>query len=225
MRMKKYLAGTFLILLFLVLNCFALTQNEKLWLGVNSQQILTNRWSTYIFSQLRFIDESHSWQTGLIEGGVGYHFVKDQSFWIGYRWSGHHPYDGFYQENRLFQQSIKEINLVSSDFIYRARLEEAERGNSRQISIIFRQKFSLAIHHELKPNVRPLLYDEIFFQLHPTDYTTNKLISENRMFIGLNWYISSKTGYEIGYINQFQIKTPSNKQNVMSHIISLTYNF
>ena len=182
--MKKYLEFIFFILLFFSLNCFAFTQNEKLWLGANWKQTLTDHWSTYIFSQLRFINESHPWQMGLLEGGIGYHFIKNQSFWIGYRWSGHNPYNGFYQENRLFQQSINELHLVPSDIVFRTRLEEVERENSRQISIRLRQRLSLIINHELKPHVKPFLYEEIFFQLHPTDYTTNKLISENRIFVG-----------------------------------------
>jgi hypothetical protein len=171
-------------------------------------------------------NQSHPWQVGLLEGGVGYHFVKSQSFWMGYRWAGHNPHNVFYQENRLFQQFIDEISLTTSDLIVlRTRLEEIKHGNSSQISVRLRQRLALQMERELIVNIRPFLYDEIFFQLHNTQYTTNKLFSENRIFIGFNLYISNKSWWEIGYINQFQMKTPQDTQDIMSHIASFTYNF
>lgn len=162
----------------------------------------------------------------MLEGGLGHHFVKTQSLWIGYRWAGHNPYNGFYQENRLFQQFISEMTLTTSDqIISRTRLEEIEHGNSSQISIRLRQRLALQMERELISNVKPFLYDEIFFQLHNTQYTSNKLISENRIFIGFNLFTSHKNWWEIGYINQYEMKTSQDKQNTMSHIASFTYNF
>ena len=226
--MKKYVNFLLFSTLLLInsVSCFALSQDEKLWLGVNSKQTLTEHWATLIFSQMRLKNQSHPWQVGLLEGGVGYYFIKSQSLWLGYRWSGHNPYNGFYQENRLFQQFIDEISLTTSDLIFlRTRLEEIERGNSSQISIRLRQRLALQMERELIVNVRPFLYDEIFFQLHNTLYTTNKLVSENRIFIGFNLYISHNAWWEIGYINQFQMQTPQDSQNIMNHIASFTYNF
>jgi hypothetical protein len=216
----------FLSLLFNLTNSFAFSQDEKLWLGVNAKQTLSQHWATFIFSQIRLKNQPHPLQVGLLEGGVGYHFVKSQSFWVGYRWSGHNPYNGFYQVNRLFQQFIYEINPAPSDqIVLRSRLEEIKHGNSSQISVKLRQRVAWQIKKELVVNVRPFLYDEFFFQLHNTQYTSNKLINENRIFIGFNFYSSKKVWWEIGYINQYQLKTPQDNQNIMSHVVSFTYNF
>lgn len=224
--MRRYLNHCLFILLISSSNCFALSQNEKLWLGINSKQTLNEHWTTFIFTQMRAINKSHPWQAGLVEGGIGYHYVKNQSFWVGYRWTGHHPYNGFYQENRFFQQFISEMNLTPSDqIVSRTRLEEIEHGNSSQISIRLRQRLALEMERTFICNtIRPFLYDELFFQLHDTQYTPNKLISENRIFIGVNLYTSHTTWWEIGYINQFQMKTPQDSQYAMSHIASFTYN-
>lgn len=227
-KVRTYLR-LFLFSLSLIhsVNGFALAQDAMLWLGINAKQSLTEQLSTYVFSQVRIKSQSHPWQVGLLEGGIGYHVVKNQSFWVGYRWSGRNPYNGFYQENRLFQQIINEINLTPCDkMVLRTRLEEIENGNSDKISVRLRQRVALLMERALITNIRPLLYDEIFFQLNNTPDTTNQLVSENRVFVGFNLYTSHKKNWwEIGYINQFQVKRPQDSQNTMNHILSVTYNF
>jgi|GEM_PF-4990842 len=216
----------FVCLLFISINCFATNQNEKLWLGVNALQPLSNnkKWLYFIFSQLRFINKSHPWQVGLVEGGIGYRLTDQGTLWAGYRWSGHHPNNGFFQENRLFQQWIAHRNVTSSHrVISRVRLEETERGDSSQISIRLRQRVALELKRDYL-SVFPFLYDEVFFQLKNTDYTSNKFVNENRVFIGFNLYTSHKTWWEIGYINQYEMRRPQQTQNSMSHIVSLVYN-
>jgi hypothetical protein len=47
--MKKNLNHfLFLFVLLNWINCFALSQDEKLWVGVNSKQALTEHWATFI---------------------------------------------------------------------------------------------------------------------------------------------------------------------------------
>jgi hypothetical protein len=215
----------FLFLLIYSINSFSLSQDEKLWAGFNAKQTLNDYLTTFIFTQIRAVNKAHPWQVGLLEGGMGYHFLNNKSFWIGYQWAGHDPYNGFYQVNRLFQQFISNTNLASSHkIISRTRLEEIKHGNSSRISVRLRQRLMFQMKKELISNINPLLYDEIFFQLHNTPYTTNNFISENRVFIGFNLNISDRNWLEIGYINQYRLKTPKNNQNTMSHIASFTYN-
>lgn len=210
-------------------NCLALEQHEKLWLAANSQQILSDdeKWLSFVYSQLRFINESYPWQAVLVEGGIGYRLRDDKSFWFGYRWTGQDPDNGFYQNNTLFQQMIwlfkpERLRKV----VLRSRLEEIQRTNQNQISLRFRERAALEINHALFFNtIFPFLYDEVFFQLNKTSYTTTSLVSENRLFVGFNLYLQEKTWWEIGYINQFQMSTPLNNQNQMNHIVTLTYNF
>lgn len=226
-KIKRYINYfLFLILLLDSITCFAFTENEKQWLGINSNQTLTEHWNTFILAQIRLIDKSHPWEVGLLEGGIGYHFVKNQSFWLGYRWSGHNPNNGFHQENSLFLQLIKEISLTPSDLIIlRTRLEEREHSHSSQINVRLRQRLGLQIDKELIVHLRPFLYDELFFQVHPTQFTSHKFVSENRIFLGFNLFTSDTAWWEIGYINQFRMKTPQESQNTMSHVVSIIYNF
>src|SRR5579871_2333798 len=130
-RIKKKLMKNFshiilsVIIYFITINCFAIQQNEKFWFAVNSKQTLSKnkKWISFIYSQIRFINKSHPWQAQLLEGGIGYLFLENETIWLGYRWTGQHPYNGFYQENRLFQQLIQERKMNhASHIIVRSRL-------------------------------------------------------------------------------------------------------
>jgi hypothetical protein len=215
----------FLLFFFISTNCLALAEHIKLWTGINASQTLTDdrKWLSFIFSQLRFIDQGHPLQVALLEGGMGYRVFSHDSIWVGYRWSGHNPYNDFYQENRLFQQYI--WHLQPQHMVFRTRLEEIERTNQSQLTIRLRQRFALEGTHSLFRKAFSFVYDEIFFQLNNTNYMSSKFISENRLFLGLNLNSSKQAWWEIGYINQFQFRTPQENQNQMSHIASLNYNF
>jgi hypothetical protein len=211
-------------------NVFALTQYEKLWLGVNGLHSLSQdkKWVSFIFTQLRLIDLSHPVQTGLLEGGIGYYFWKQDTIWMGYRYMGQNPYNNYYTENRLFQQII---NVRRPEFLpvtyttLRTRVEEIQRTDQPQIAVRLRERIAFETKQILFQKARPFIYDEFFVPLNHTNYTAHTVISENRIFLGVNWYRTKQSWWEIGYINQYQVNTPLQKQNQMSHILSITYNY
>lgn len=228
--MKKY-QGRFLFLLWLLAtSSFALEQHTKLWLAVNIQKPITEdkKWQYNVLSQFRFIDESHPWQTAFLEGSVGYELLEGQLIWLGYRWSGHNPNNRFYQENRLIQQfTWKLIPYNIYQYSTRTRLEEIERTNENQIALRFRQRLAVEIRQSMfaAVDVFPYFTEEVFLQLNATNFTPHRLFSENRFFLGVNIYQSKKTWWEVGYMNQYQIRSPTQNENQMSHIFSIMLNF
>lgn len=209
------------------LKAFALEQQTKQWVGLNGQYSFgqNHHWLTYLFSQFRLIDQAHPWQAMLIEPALGYQITPEKSIWLGYRWTGRNPYHGFFQENRLIQQMISQKKNVRFRFIFRSRLEEITHSNASQIALRVRERFSVEIQHAVFKNALPFFYDEMFFELNHTNYQPRNFLGENRLFLGVNLYRTAKSWWELGYINQFQVKTPEQTQNQMSHILSVTYNF
>lgn len=221
----NHIIGLFLI--FFSIASMALEQHEKLWLEINRQQSFSESspWLYSISSELRFIHERHPWQTGLIEGGIGRKFFSDKSVWLGYRWSAHEPYHEFYQENRLFQQLIWPIHPNDlMELTSRSRLEEIMRGNQSQMALRFRKKISLEMKYGFMKRINPYFYNEFFFRLNRANYMSNSILSENRLFLGFNFYLSTHRFLEVGYINQYQSKTPL-RQNQINHILSFSYYF
>lgn len=226
--MSKSKIGVGLILALIAGRAIALEQYEKGWFGLNLQQSLSENKKVLglVFTQLRTINESHPIQAGLIEGALGYRIHGNDSVWIGYRWTGINPNNGFFQENRLFQQYLaifKPHPLYQ--FILRTRLEEIERTDQTQIYLRGRERLALEIRRKfLLDDVFPFFSDEILMNLNDTEYVSNRFVNENRLFLGVNWYTGQHSWWEIGYINQYQMRAPSQTQNQMSHILSITYN-
>ena len=226
--MKKKFTSLFgLFLLFLSLSSFALEQHEKLWLRISKQQSFSENspWLYFIFSELRFINESHPWQVGLLEGGLGRRFFSDKSIWLGYRWSGVNPNNQFYQNNRLIQQFIWPVhphNFIT--LVSRSRFEEIIRGNQSQMEFRFRKRISLEMKYYFLKRLNPFFYDEVFVRLNKTDFTSNSLLSQNRLFLGFRIYLPNTQYLQLGYINQYQSGSPL-AQNQMNHILSMSYNF
>jgi hypothetical protein len=223
---KNYLLFLFIFIFTLSTRCFALDQEVKQWIGFNAQQKYDNSaWRTLIFSQLRFTDQSHPLKVFLLEGGLGYQPNLHHSGWLGYRWSARNPYNDFSQENQLFQQYIYINNYISHNIIFRTRLEEITRSNDGQIALRLRQRFATELHYYIGRNTLPFIYDELFFQLNHPNYMPHTFLGENRLFLGVNLRHSQLAWWEIGYINQYQVRTPQQSQNIMSHVISVNYNF
>lgn len=228
---KKSFLLLFTIITFFSISqkCLALDELKRFWLAINAQQTLSEdkKWLSFLYSQLRLIDQSHPWQATIFETGIGYRLLNDKSIWFGYRWTGNNPNNGFSQQNRLFQQFIWQMKLGKQErIIFRARLEESQLSHQSQIAFRFRQRVALELDHAfIYSKLFPFFYDEVFFQLNNTNYTSSKFVSQNRVFVGFNFHLSKENWWEIGYINQFQMRTPLNNQNLLSHILSLTYNF
>ncbi len=226
--MKRHKAFLLIITCFIIPSAaLALDTYDKLWLGLNVLRPLSDdgKWLYMVYSQLRFIDQSHPVQMYLIEGGVGRRFIPEASIWLGYRWSAHEPNNGFYQTNRLWQQLLLDVN--QSDAVrmqVRSRLEEIDHSHQSQPSFRWRERLYAEFKQFYYSMMNPLVYDEVFFQLNKTNYTTHQFVSENRLFIGVNLWHEARAFWEVGYINQYEWSTPQNNQNSMSHILSINYN-
>jgi hypothetical protein len=225
-KIVKYIVPVFMLLV--AGDVVALQQNEGLWLAVNAQHSLSGdeKWRSFVYSQTRFLNQDRPWQVILVEGGLGYK-PNQTSYWVGYRWSGRRPFNDFFQENRLFQQIIVPFESVRfKKVLARTRLEETQATDQNEISLRLRQRLAFEFAQSfVLGNLFPAIYDEVFFQLNKTDYTSHTLFSQNRVFLGFNWRKTQEAWWEVGYINQYQMSTPLNNQNHMNHIVSLTYNF
>lgn len=216
------------ILLFYAAKVLAFRNDAQLWTGFNAQQKwgADKKWLTFVYAQLRLINRSHSLHRGLIEGGLGYRLRPDKSVWIGYRGTANDIGNNFYKESGLFQhliwklQSQANLNLFS-----RTRLEEFYRFSENQMYYRLRQRIRFQFARlNFMNTVQPVFYEEVFMQLNKTNFTSHSFVSANRVFLGFNLFTSSKNWWQIGYINQYNMATPQDKNNEMNHILMVVYN-
>ncbi len=227
-RMFRFSRIVFILFCFFLplQSSLALEQNEKLWLGLAIQKPFQSdpNWRYLFFGTMRFINQSHPWQLGFVEGGIGRVIAPGETLWLGYRYSGINPFDGYFSVNTLWQQFIWETKDASNvRVLLRTRLEEAERSNQSELSLRLRERFYMQSPHVYFGSINPVFYDEVFFQLNKTSYTTHQLVSENRAFFGFNILKSTLEFWEIGYINQYIFAAQPGDQNHMDHVISVNY--
>lgn len=226
----KRICGNFLaallVFIFPISSANALIIHEKLWTGFLVQKSFSEKspWSYRLYLQERFWNEPHPWQTNLIEGALGYSIVPFTIFNLGYRYAVDHPLDDTYSVNMFIQELVIAGEDSANRYVRsRSRLEEFRRSNQSQTALRFRQRIYLEWPQRFFGFIAPVTHEEIFLQLNKTDYTSHQLFAENRLFLGGDFYVTNHDFWEIGYMNQYQFKTPQRNQNALSHILSITY--
>src|SRR3990167_1959391 len=210
------------VLLIPISHAFALVQNDGLWASFLVQRPIaeTSKWHYLFYSSMRFLDEDHPWKTAILEGGAGYTLVPDRAIWVGYRWVGENPNYGFSQSNILFQQFVCGWTDASSNHGHvRSRLEEISPNHESHLSYRLRERFFLRVPTSYFGGFEPTFFDEVFFQLNKTDYTSHQLVSQNRLFLGFYYYLTPGSFWEVGYINQYLFSTPQRREGHMNHIL------
>jgi hypothetical protein len=225
MRISKRIF-LFIFSFLTVAPALALEQHEKLWTAFYIQKAVApnSPWQYLLFSQLRLYNEHYPIETVFIEGAGGYRLNQQNTIWLGYRYSEHHPQHRPFHSDIIYQQHIWNVGIGESGRrMLRSRLQEVKRSNQTQWSYLLRERLYGEFFKMYAGFINPVIHDEVFFQLNKTNYTSHQLISQNRLFLGANFYVAPEKFWEIGYMNQYQFSTPANPQNILSHILSVTY--
>lgn len=212
-------------------NALTLQQLNKLWLGINVQRAINqkyeaeSKWLFLYVSQIRFTKQTQPFQTAFMETGLGYQIKESDSLWMGYRFTKHVNSRARIHDDRLIQQWLSNRKPCFVEYGFRTRFEEVYRSDQKQLAIRFRERIALEFPVQLCNKINPLLFNEVFLTLNKTNYTSRKLIAENRLFLGFNYYIEKASWWEIGYILQYRSNTPLNRNRQLNHVLSINYNF
>lgn len=227
--LKNYLFWPILLIIFIISSETAKAHQGrgKFWLGIYGQRNFCEKtnWLWAFNAQARFTHQLRPYESIFAEPLLGYQ-LGDYSIWLGYRLTQHVNNRPRYQENRLIQQLIYTSSLNETNFLLRFRLEERTRSNQKQLNVQFRQR--LAIEFPLLlfcDTSKPYIHNELFITLNKTVYTPHRLVAQDRLFLGINYYLKETDWWEIGYILQYLSKTPNNPNYQLHHILSINYNF
>lgn len=116
------------------------------------------------------------------------------------------------------------MNNEHENVTSRTRLEEFAFTDRKQNLVDLRQLWS---HESLKMyygHINPLIYEEVFFHLNNPRYASEHFLSQNRLFLGANIYLSRHSYWRIGYMNQYLLGNGSRKPE-MNHIFIMNYVF
>ncbi len=219
----------FCMLITLVVSPYsnAAIQRESLWLGFSNQQHFSKnkKWVYMQHGQLRMINLPHPVRTIIVENNVGYTLDPTKHIWFGHYFADNNIKYKENIENRLLQQfSWKLHDDQYRRVLSRTRLEEFAFTNRKQNLIELRQLWAHEYIRLLYGHVNPLVYEEVFFHLNNPKYASEHFLSQNRLFLGANIYLSKHSYWRIGYMNQYISGNQSRKPE-MNHVLIMTYVF
>ncbi len=197
----------------------------KSWNAITMNGFLSDdKWLKYFLeSQLRFVDVDTKFEAAYLEAGVGHQTLPNLTLWLGFRLEGTTDYHGGIARGAILWQQFntdiyKTTNIKITD---RTRLEEIQALAEHGLFLLFQQRFTFEIPIDSAAKYSFVAYENIYFQVNHPDWVTNKLLNQNRLFLGFKYSIDSVHSIYFGYINQYQFNEP----DVMSNIISLRLDF
>lgn len=230
-----------LVLVFLSLGLFCLSPNaqitkstehvQQIWAGYFNQTKFNKRWGLWLDVQLRtkdnFVDSLSQF---LFRPGITYYIDDKTKLTIGYAFINFFPADAHPEisqpEHRIWQQVQWHTNYKKLRTMQWIRLEERYRrkiaapdelGDGYQFNFRLRYNFLLQ-----GPLIRKL-YDKgalnwVFNdELHINfgKEIVYNYFDQNRLFLGLNYYVSKNNTLQFGYMNLFQQLAAGNKYKMI----------
>lgn len=153
----------------------------------------------------------------LLGGGMGYQNTPCTSYWLGYTFASTRGSEitGIDRKNRLWQQLV--YDAAHSDrynLVLRTRLDESTQNTSQGVGVRIREKVHFKFPLANCKRITPEVFDEIFLNLtHPSWLDDSNLIDQNRFFAGVLIAASSRVSFDVGYLNQYQVRNNGNENN------------
>lgn len=198
------------------------SDQSHLWLIMNGNTKINDRFSVFHDVQFRRDDFGMRWQQLLLRAGLTYKINVALAATAGYGFVDTYPYGDFpvantFSEHRIweqlqFNQSVGKLSIVN-----RYRLEQRMIGNAstgefqpfrfeNRMRYMGRFVFPVAVKEARKLSV--VMFDEIFINFGKN--VGRNTFDQNRLFAGLNYSLSPKVAIEVGYLNQMvQLRTLS----------------
>ncbi len=240
-----------IILLFVNLNSFAqkeFSNQQHVWITYLGNHNLTKKIGLHTEYQWRREDWFQNWQQSLLRIGIDYNINPNLSFTAGYGWIvtfpyGEQPILHQLNEHRIWQQlnlkSKIELSKKVIDVQHRYRLEQRflETYSINSVDAIVRGEtiFRNRVRYRamfLIPITKKTMQDNTLF-LNVNDEIFlgfgkgigKNVLDQNRFNIALGWRFTNNLNLQVGYLNQYIIKTDGVRiERNHTLLTSLVYN-
>jgi hypothetical protein len=205
---------------------------------------LSDKFGIHTEYQWRRTNGFERWQQSLLRLGLDFYATPSLQLTAGYGWIrsyqyGEQPIAHELNEHRIWQQAITKSSIGRFDLQHRYRLEqrfienwvtnssaewELHGYNFRQR---VRYRFLLTVpisRKEMKDNTLFLsFYDELFVGFGKG--IAKNILDQNRLYGALGWRFNSQLNIQLGYLNQFVVKTDGIKAERNHTLqVGITYN-
>ena len=178
-------------------------------------------WRWWLDVHERFRKDAEDLDTVFLRPAVGRSLFRDVVLWFGYAYFHNEP-DGRspFREQRLWQQLTFTVPNPVARLAGRTRLEQRFFEGDGETGWRLRQFFKTTVPLGADRGPFVSLWDELFYDLHDTDFGQRRGLRQNRAFVGLGWHLGGarRTTLEVGYLNQW-IDRPN--VDGLNHVLSV----
>ena len=238
-------------LLFLYLTIFdsvaqkIINTHKNAWITYTGNHKITTKWGVHTEYQWRRADGFQNWQQSLLRFGLDYYASSNLSATAGYAWIvtfpyGEQPVGHEFQEHRIWEQ----VNLKSKygrfEIQHRYRLEQrflenwikGANGIYTNSDNLFRQRIRYRLMIQVPLTKKELTDNTLFLNVNDEPFIGfgkgigKNILDQNRFIASLGWRFSKDFNIQLGYLNQFIVKTDGIKaERNHTLLFSTIYNF
>lgn len=181
-----------------------------------------SRWHYWVDAQARYPDAGSGINQLLIRPGIGYSINPAMTVWAGYaRFRTHGASGNTVTEDRYWQQFAWRFrNLSDASLSTRFRLEQRDLSTGSDVGIVLRAQLKYVRKLAAGGDTDLIASIEPFFDLKDTDWGAESGLSQNRLYLGIGWKLSNRTGLEAGYQNQYRFVDAGTDR--MDHLAMVT---
>lgn len=176
-----------------------------------------HRWQYLFQPRLVLIDDKYKYHDAMTVLGVGYQVNPDVILYMLNAYNATRSTLGTMQHVYQLREQCN-WTLVNRDLynlLSITRLEERFNLAEPGVSYRFREWLSLRLPFKTWEGHSLFMFDEVFFNLNHPDWVSNTFFEQNRAFIGIGTLVSRHFSFDIGYMNQYQIRNTDAMSNVV----------
>ena len=237
-----------LMILVIVKESFSqkmISNQNHAWISYLGNHKITTKWGVHTEYQWRRSDGFQNWQQSLLRLGFDYFASSNLSATAGYAWIvtfpyGEQPVGHEFQEHRIWEQ----VNLKSKygrfEIQHRYRLEQrflenwikGAEGIYTKSDNLFRQRIRYRFMIQVPLTKKELTDNTLFLNVNNEPFIGfgkgigKNILDQNRFNASLGWRFSKDFNIQLGYLNQFIVKTDGIKaERNHTFLFSTIYNF
>lgn len=200
----------------------ALGVQNKQWAVFVLQGHLPNHWGYWLEGQSRLDFDFDRVEEELLRTAINYQLTSKVSLWFGEELNSRN----FITNRRPIHILWEQLQWVIMDktqlkFTSRSRLQQRNLVNELQWNDRFRQQIRMDATKFFANKYTPVIWDEIFLNCNTPVWVNNKIVDQNRFYVGLNVPVTKYTSMDMGYLNQYIIRDTSDQMN---HVVYLGFN-
>lgn len=214
----------------------AIATHTHAWFMYFGNHRISQHWGLHTEYQWRRSEWVNQWQQSLLRLGVDYYADDKNTLTAGYAWIvtfpyGEQPVTQSFTEHRIWEQWIINHRAGLLYVNHRYRLEQRFLEQPNEEEYVFRQRARYRLMLMAPLGKTDLTDNTLFLATYIEPFIGfgkgigKNVLDQNRLYFALGYRVNRQTNIQLGYLNQYVIKTDGIRQERNHTLqVGLTYN-